>query len=93
MKKITLKSLVRQAPGVVSKVIGNSVIILDADRASMRDLNEVATLIWQGIENWKSVSDLIGEMKAEFDVDESILKSDVLDFLNAYVKLNLIEIK
>lgn len=93
MKIITLKSSVRQSQGVVSKVIDNSVIILDADRASMRDLNEVASLIWQKIEEWTVVSELIKEMKAEFDVDESTLKSDVLDFLKAYAKINLIDTK
>jgi 4-hydroxy-3-methylbut-2-enyl diphosphate reductase IspH len=82
---------VRRADGVSYEPSGDSVVILDADGAVMRTLNEVGTLIWNGLSDHDEVPGIVSQLAERFpEVAESQLVADVEEFIASLAEANLV---
>ena len=60
------------------------------DLASIYSLNDVATTIWQALEEPKSVADLVRTIASEYEVAAQQAEQDVLFFLGEMVSSGLV---
>ena len=52
------------------------------DIKGMITLNGPAEIIWKGLQNGKEIDSIVGEIKAEYDAKEEVIRNDVDAFLN-----------
>ncbi|MCL2702950.1 MAG: PqqD family protein [Defluviitaleaceae bacterium] len=71
----------RKKPGIVTESLDGCVYIFDLDNDLTHDLNEVAAEIWELI-NEKSIEEIINVLVDKYDVDSSVIKNDVYNFVN-----------
>jgi hypothetical protein len=64
-------------PDVVFKNVGGELVLLDFERGIYYGLNEVGSLVWQGLSDGKDHIAIIDELLTEYDVDRDHLERDV----------------
>lgn len=57
----------------------------------MITLNGPAEIIWKALENGKDKAEIINEIKAEYDVEESVVEADVDAFLEKLENYGILE--
>lgn len=84
---ISLDKIPVPVSGVVGRVLENKdpgkteAVIVLPDKGQVKVLNEVGTRIWSLIDGKRSVSDIIGIIVKEYEVDYKIAETDVISFL------------
>jgi hypothetical protein len=53
-------------------------------------LNETGTAIWGRLDGQRSLNDVIRELAAEFDADESVIRGDVLGLIEELVQRKIV---
>jgi len=66
-------------------------VVLDVPSGGYFELNEVATLVWHGLERPRTTDELVGEIVAEFEVDSQRAGADLLELLERLLELGLVE--
>jgi methyltransferase-like protein len=84
---ISLSTIYSSSPQIVARKTGDEYVLVPvsnsiADMKSVYTLNITAAFIWEKIDGKRSVQDIIDEVVAEFEIDESIALKDVLTFFN-----------
>jgi pyrroloquinoline quinone biosynthesis protein D len=64
------------------ETIDDSGTVILLQSGMMHQLNLVGGLIWQQCGGDKSIADIAGELAREFDVDESEVMEDVVEFVS-----------
>jgi phosphopantetheine adenylyltransferase len=82
---------------VVFRKIGDEYILVPivrsaADIESMFNLNETGAALWERIDGIKKISDIIEEIKAEYESEDSQIEGDVMAFVHEMVEAKLIEV-
>ncbi|AHW65681.1 Hypothetical protein CGLY_16540 (plasmid) [Corynebacterium glyciniphilum AJ 3170] len=54
-----------------------------AKRQTVRELNDVAVLIWRTIESGATVSEIVDVVTSEYSVSEEEAERDTIDFLSS----------
>ncbi len=72
------------------RIIGEEVILVDVERGSIIQLNEIAAFIWNKLDTERKVVELIDCIYDSFEVEKERVKKDTLEFLNALLKKRLI---
>jgi len=75
-----------RSDSVVSRVIAGETLIIPVrkgvgDLASIYSLNEVASVIWQAIQQPRRKEEIVGAIEQKFDADRSQIEHDVDAFL------------
>lgn len=74
-----------------TKLIDQTWYILERDKKTVRQLNEVASFIWEILTKPHSVDFIVNKICHNFQVEKQVAKRDVIQFLNQYVKEGLIQ--
>ena len=82
--KITLSSK------VLFQEIGGEAVLLDFEGERYYRLDTVATRIWQLLEHHSKLQSIIQTLCGEFDVDETVLRQDLSNFINSLAGAGLI---
>lgn len=78
--------------GVYSKKSDEGVVLFKQGEGFVRELNEVAGLIWKMIEKGPvSVERVVRQLGKMYEVDERRAKEDVVRFVQKYLKEGLVE--
>jgi len=80
--KIDLNSRIARSDGPVSAPVDDELVMADVDAGKYYALNNIATAIWEGIENEIAVRDLISNLQNEYNVPPDRCETEVLDFVN-----------
>lgn len=83
---------VRLSPVVVSRAIGDGVIVLDTREGRYFRLNGSAAAIWSSVADQPRVSDLVDAVAALHQRVTSEVRSSVLDFVGECVHTGLLEV-
>lgn len=75
---------------IITKEVDGEIVLLDPYRRAMVRLNTVAAEIFSLIDGERSVSMIIFEMRQRFDVQEDIVRRDVLAVLKEFIKKEII---
>ena len=68
--------------GIVWRKVGDSVFIIDPINEKIHELNETASLIFEMLLNSKKTDEIVKKILKEYDVDEKILRDDVISISN-----------
>ena len=81
------------ADTVFAQEIDGEMVLLDMNSESYFGLDEVGTAIWKAIEEKKVIQDVYETLLEEFDVEEEVLKKDLIYFIKELESSGLIEVK
>lgn len=59
---------------------------------SIFTLNETGAVIWQGIQAGLKVKDIVGKIRAEFEIETPTAEREVMEFLDLLMKQELIQV-
>ncbi|MBT2686192.1 lasso peptide biosynthesis PqqD family chaperone [Bacillus sp. ISL-37] len=93
VKYITMDCSIKQQSGnIISNMDGNTVM-MNIEKGKYYNLGEIGGEIWNLVEKWVSVPEVIEQLVSEYHVDEAGCQDQVLNFLEHLKKEGLIEIK
>ena len=78
-------------PGIFSKRINRTWVVLEKDKRSFRQLNEVAGFIWSRLTTPKTLSYIVRQVVQNYQVSPKQAHQDVADFLNYFARLGYLE--
>ena len=73
----------------VRKIGGKSMLI---GESTCYELNELASEIWGYLEEERTISDIVGYLAREYDVDKKVLQNDIIEFMNEMVNNKVIQV-
>jgi len=73
--------------------LGDDIVILDLKAGLYFSLNDVGALVWQLIQQPRSVKDLRDAILATFDVEREVCERDLEALLRDLASRNLVEIR
>ena len=82
--------------GFVLREVANQAIVIAVGKASesfkgMIKMNQTSKDIWNYIQNGVDVEDIVLEMKKKYDVDETVIRKDVLYIISVLRENNILE--
>ena len=90
---ITLQAVVVQSANLMSSVIDDDVVMLDVERGVYYGVTNVASRIWQLIEQPRRLSDVRDVLLQEYDIDSETCTQQVLDFLRELHSKDLVSVQ
>ena len=91
MKDLKNKTYKLKVKTAVSKT-GESAILLDLNSGSYYELNEVAHLIVDNLDNFISFKELKKNVIENFDIEECECDKDILSFLQNLIERDFLEV-
>jgi len=85
-KKITF------ADTVFAQEVDGEMVLLDMNSENYFGLDAVGTDIWQAMQENESLTDVLTVLLDQYEVEEEVLKKDLLDFVEKLQESGLIEI-
>lgn len=92
-----MDSILKKSENVVFRKIQDEYILVPivasaADVESIFNLNETGTAVWEKIDGAKKLSDIIADIKAEYESEGEQIENDIMAFVNEMVEAKLLEI-
>ena len=81
----------RARDGVIAKMVGSEMVLLDYDRGIYYGLNPVGARVWQLLSEGEAVERIVGRLVDEYDVARETLESDVATLLHELEAKELIQ--
>jgi hypothetical protein len=72
----------RHHPDAAFQIIDGQAMVVVPSRAEVQILNQVGTRMWELIDGQRSVGQILGILRQEYEVDEVVLEDDVRRFLD-----------
>lgn len=76
-------------PTVIETDLGDELVLLDPQNQGMFSLNEVGRVIWKHLPSGLEAA--IGQVVAEFEIDEATAKQDTLELVEQLKNAGLLE--
>ncbi|MGN1032668.1 MAG: PqqD family protein [Intestinibacter sp.] len=80
---------------MLRKIAGENLIVATGEASQifngMITLNDVATYIWENVDECGTVDMLVEKILTEFDIDEETARRDVIGFTSELIKIGMIE--
>ena len=76
----------------LSATLDGEAVLLQPEAGMYYGMNEVATLLWERLEEPATVADLRAELRSEFDVEAAVADRDLRAFLADLKAADLVEI-
>ena len=77
----------------LSATLDGEAVLLQPEAGMYYGMNEVATVLWERLEEPATVADLRAEMRSEFDVEAAVADRDLRAFLADVEAAGLLEIR
>ena len=77
----------------LSATLDGEAVLLQPEAGMYYGMNEVATLLWERLEEPATVADLRAELRSEFDVEAAVADRDLRAFLADVEAADLLEIR
>ena len=90
-----MHTILKKSENVVFRKIQDEYILVPivasaADVESIFNLNETGAAVWEKIDGAKKLSDIITEIKAEYESEGERIENDVMAFVNEMMEAGLI---
>ena len=91
-----LSNIYQKDSNIVFRKIANEYILVPvrqkvADLNSIYILNEIGAMIWELIDGRKSLTEILANVMAGYDVETETAKDDLLYFVGQLVKIKAVE--
>ena len=90
--EIKLDDHIIKRKDIISRVIDNHLLLLSPESRLLFRLNEFGALIWNQLDHYHLITDLLESITDTYQVEQDILANDLIDFLEALRDKNLITI-
>jgi hypothetical protein len=90
MEKLTLQTIVKRNPEMVTSTIDSEIVMMSIDNGEYYGLDEIGSRIWELLEDPITVEKLASDLLVEFEVEEETCYADTLDFLNDLIEKKLV---
>lgn len=92
-----MDTILKKSENVVFRKIQDEYILVPivasaADVESIFNLNETGAAVWERIDGIKKLSDIIGDIKSEYESEGKEIEDDVMAFVNEMTEAKLIEV-
>lgn len=81
------------ADNVLFRTFGDEAVLLHLDTEQYYSLNETGVRIWQLLDEGRSVDETCARMAEEFDVEDALVRADVLALIEELKAADLIEVR
>ncbi len=88
-----LNSKITFADTVFAQEVDGEMVLLDMNSENYFGLDSVGTDIWQAIQENNNLKDVLHILLNQYEVDEDILKRDILLFVEKLQESGLVEVK
>jgi uncharacterized protein (DUF1919 family) len=88
-----LKTKVRFAESVFAQEVDGEMVLLDMNSEHYFGLDEVGSTIWQTMQEKSSLDEVYWSLLEAYDVEEEVLKRDLLAFVEALRESGLVEVE
>jgi hypothetical protein len=85
-----IEKYISQSPEVAFRIIEDEAVILTPEDGMLHNLNVLATRIFELSDGSQRVKDIIQIICDEFEVNETVARRDILDFIGALQKKNIL---
>jgi hypothetical protein len=83
----------RLSPEVMGRSVGIETVLLDIPSGRYFGLNEVGTVVWQGLQEGWTTDQICKRLVSEFNVERSRLEGDVGQLLDALAAQGLVTLE
>ena len=92
-----MKTILKKNENVVFRKIQDEYILVPivasaADVESIFNLNETGAAVWERINGIRELSDIIEDIKSEYESEDKKIEDDVMAFVDEMIDAKLIEI-
>lgn len=91
--EIGLKTHLSAPPQVMSRIVGDEIVLLDIAKGTYFGLDGVGKRIWESVADGQSLAQTAITIAAEFDVEDSRAETDVVEFANNLLERELLRIE
>lgn len=91
-ENLTGRSLVKRSPNHVATDMAGETVVLDMKSGMYYGMDGVAGVIWNLLEQPRTLSDLQAAVVAEYDVDAENCERDVVAFVESLRSAGLVEV-
>jgi len=81
------------ADTVFAQEVDGEMVLLDMESENYLGLDEVGTAIWQAMQEYGTLQEVLNAMLEQYDVEEEVLEKDLSDFVEKLVESGLVEVK
>ncbi|MDZ4992164.1 lasso peptide biosynthesis PqqD family chaperone [Clostridium perfringens] len=92
-KLLSLDSIVSQKEDIDVTELNGEKVMMNLDKGKYFMLNETGSVIWDAINEPKSISEIIESIINEYDIDKETCESKVLEYLEKLNHEELVFIK
>lgn len=78
---------------VFAQEVDGEMVLLDMKSENYFGLDSVGTDIWQAIEEKKVLQDVLDTLVEQYDVEEEVLRKDLISFVEKLQESGLVEVK
>lgn len=90
---ITEKTKVKQVGNIDIADLDGEKVMMDMEKGKYLMLNEVATRIWDIVEEVKSIDEIINILLEEYEIEKKTCEEQVVTFIQQLVDSNLLSIE
>jgi len=88
-----LNSKITFADTVFAQEVDGEMVLLDMNSENYFGLDAVGTDIWQAMQDSASLADVLAVLLEQYDVEEEVLKKDLLGFVEKLQESGLIKVE
>ena len=81
------------ADTVFAQEVDGEMVLLDMNSENYFGLDDVGTDIWKAIEEKKVLKEVLKTLLEQYDVEEEVLKNDLVTFVEKLQERGLVEVK
>jgi hypothetical protein len=93
MQELSSKTRVIHSPSCAYQLINQRMIVVHPKERTIHRLNEVATSIWQFLQEERSLGEIADLLTQEYDVEYEIALKDAIGFVEKLLSKGLVQIK
>ena len=86
------EQVVARADESLSATLDGEAVLLQPEAGMYYGMNDVATVLWERLEEPATVADLRAELRSEFDIEAAVADRDLRAFLSDLEAADLVEI-
>jgi len=90
---MNLDQKVTFAETVFAQEVDGEMVLLDMESENYFGLDEVGTAIWQAMQEYGTLQEVLNALLEQYDVEPEVLESDLSDFVGKLVESGLVEVK
>lgn len=90
---MNLNQKITFAETVFAQEVDGEMVLLDMESENYFGLDEVGTAIWQAMQEYGTLQEVLNALLEQYDVEAEVLENDLSSFVDKLLESGLIEVK